>query len=230
MKRYLFWAAIALASVACSVKEEVPSEPADGFKVLTIEAARDDVDTRTSYAGEKTFSWSVGDKISVLCNDGTSDFLQTFTATTAAATSAFTATVPANVNLGPKSSSGYRLAMFPACDDHKYAASWNIQFHIPTERDFRAASGGHPSADVPMFAWGTDGDFYHFANMTGAAKFSFTGITCSAVKFQFTAARHKLNGDFKLYYAGDGQVHIDDASNIRWNTVYTDTDSERTVT
>ena len=230
MKRYLFWAAVAAAFVSCSVREEVPAEPADGSKVLTIQAARSDVDTRTSYAGEKTFSWSVGDKISVLCNDGTSDFLQTFTATTAAATSAFTATVPANVNLGPKSSSGYRLAMFPACDDHKYAASWNIQFHIPTERDFRAASGGHPSADVPMFAWGTDGDFYHFANMTGAAKFAFTGITCSAVKFQFTAARHKLNGDFKLYYAGDGQVHIDDASNIRWNTVYTDTDSERTVT
>ena len=234
MKRQLFWATVSLALISCSVKEVVPPEPVpsegDGYKVLTIQASKDMEGTKTSYADEKTFSWSVGDKISVLCNDGTSDFLETFTATTAAGTSSFTATVPANVNLGPRSSSGYRLAMFPASDDHKYAASWDIQFHIPTERDFRAAGGGHPSADVPMFAWGTDGDFYHFANMTGAVKFSFTGITCSTVKFQFTAARHKLNGDFKLYYAGDAQIHIDDASNIRWNTVYTDVDSERTVT
>lgn len=228
MKRTLFWAAIAMALVSCSVREEMPAETVPEVKVLTIQATRND--TRTSYAGEKTFAWSVGDKISVLCNDGTSDFLQTFTATTAEATSAFTATVPANVNLGPRSSSGYRLAMFPASDDHQYAASWDIRFHIPVERDFREASGGHPSADVPMFAWGTDGDFYRFANMTGAVKFTFSGITCSAVKFQFTAARHKLNGDFKLYYSGDGQVHVDDASNIRWNTVYTDVDSERTVT
>ena len=226
MKRHLFWAAIAAATVSCSVKE-MPADPADGFKVLTIRAGREG--TRTSYADERTFSWSVGDRISVLCNDGTGDFLQTFTATTAAATSEFTATVPANVNLGPRSSSGYRLAMFPACEDHKYAASWDIQFHIPVERDFRAASGGHPSADVPMFAWGTADEVYRFSNMTGAVKFTFTGITCPSVKFRFTAARHKLNGDFKLYYAGDAQVHVDDASNIRWNTVYTDTDSERTV-
>ena len=230
MKRTLFWAAIALALVSCSVREEMPAESVPEVKVLTIQATRDAGDTRTSYAGEKTFAWSVGDKISVLCNDGTSDFLQTFTATTAEATSAFTATVPSNVNLGPRSSSGYRLALFPASDDHQYTASWDIRFHIPVERDFREASGGHPSADVPMFAWGTDGDFYRFANMTGAAKFTFTGITSSAVKFQFTAARHKLNGDFKLYYSGNGQVHVDDASNIRWNTVYTDIDSEKTVT
>ena len=228
MKRTLFWAAIAMALVSCSVREEMPAETVPEVKVLTIQATRND--TRTSYAGEKTFAWSVGDKISVLCNDGTSDFLQTFTATTAEATSAFTATVPANVNLGPRSSSGYRLALFPASDGHQYAASWDIRFHIPVERDFREANGGHPSADVPMFAWGTEGDFYRFANMTGAAKFTFSGITCSAVKFQFTAARHKLNGDFKLYYSGDGQVHVDDASNIRWNTVYTDVDGERTVT
>ena len=232
MKRVLYWAAMALALVACSVKEVVSEEPGEGngFKVLTIQAAKETEETKTSYAGEKTFAWSVGDQISVLCNDGTNDFLQTFTATTAEATSDFTATVPANVNIGPKSSSGYRLAMFPASDDHKYVASWDIQFHIPTERDFRAANGGHPSADVPMFAWGTDENIYRFANMTGAVKFSFTGITCSTVKFQFTAAKHKLNGDFKLYYSGDAQVHIDDASNVRWNTVYTNTDSEKTVT
>ena len=198
MKRCLFWAAVAMALVSCSVKEEVPADPTPvGFKVLTIQAARNE-GTRTSYAGEKTFSWSVGDKISVVCNDGTSNFLQTFTATSAEATSTFTATVPENVNLGPYNSD-YRLAMFPASDDHNYTASWNIQFHIPAERDFREVNGGHPSADVPMFAWGTDKDVYNFANMTGAAKFSFTGITCSTVKFQFTAARHKLNGDFKLY-------------------------------
>ena len=231
MKRYLFWAAMGMALVSCSVKEEISTEPVseEGFKVLTIQAAKDAAETRTSYAGEKTFSWSVGDRISVVCNDGTSNFLQTFTATTAEATSTFTATVPANVNLGPYNSD-YRLAMFPASDDHQYTASWKIKFHIPAEKDFRAASGGHPSADVPMFAWGTDDDVYKFANMTGAAKFSFTGITCSAVKFQFTAARHKLNGDFSLYYSGDAQVHVDDASNVRWNTDYTDIDSERTVT
>ena len=192
MKRSLFWAAVALSLVSCSVKENVPESPdpseENGYKVLTLRASRDAAETKTSYAGEKTFSWSVGDKISVVCNDGSNSFLQTFTATEAAATSNFTATVPSNVNIGPKGSD-YRLAMFPASDDHAYTASWDIKFHIPAERDFRAASGGHPSADVPMFAWGTDKDVYQFANMTGAAKFTFTGITCSAVKFQFTEAQ-----------------------------------------
>ena len=233
MKRSLFWTAVALTLVSCSVKENVPESPdpveENGYKVLTLRASRDAAETKTSYAGEKTFSWSVGDKISVVCNDGSNSFLQTFTATEAAATSDFTATVPSNVNIGPKDSD-YRLAMFPASDDHYYAASWDIKFHIPAERDFRAASGGHPSADVPMFAWGTDKDVYQFANMTGAAKFTFTGITCSAVKFQFTAAKHKLNGDFELYYSGDGKVHIDDASNVRWNPDYAAVESEKTVT
>ena len=134
MKRSLLWTAIALALVSCSVKENVPESPETveetGYKVLTLRASRDAAETKTSYAGEKTFSWSVGDKISVVCNDGSSNFLQTFTATEAAATSDFTATVPSNVNIGPKNSD-YRLAMFPASDGHIYNASWDIQLHIP---------------------------------------------------------------------------------------------------
>lgn len=229
MKKNLFWAAIAIALVSCSV-EEKPLDPvvADGYKVLTIQAVKDTGESKTAYAGEKTFSWSVGDRISVLCNDGSNNFLQTFEATTASATSAFTATVPANVNLGPKSSSAHRIAMFPASDGHVCDNDWTLCFNIPAEKDFRSASGGHASADIPMFAWGTSNDVYHFSNMTGAAKFSFTGISCSAVKFQFTVPGVKLNGSYGLFY--DGGINVDDASNVKWNAASAATDEEKTVT
>ena len=123
MKKTFILAAIA-ASVclwSCAKTEEkpVPTEAEEtqaggvvpeGFKIITIEATRSAEEqadegaqnapvSKTSYANEKTFSWTAGDQISVLCNNGSENFWQTFTAQTSAAVSRFTATVADNVEM-----------------------------------------------------------------------------------------------------------------------------------
>ena len=236
MKKHLFILSAILGAVlsGCSMQEleiikegnqeETPVIP-EGYKVLTINASKD-ADTKTSYAGDVTFSWSVGDQISVLCNDGTDNFWVTFTATTQAASSSFTAIVADGVTTGPMDGT-YKVAMFPASDNHVYEGPWSLKYNLPATRDYRAASGGHVSADIPMFAWGTDTDTYAFSNIAGAAKFTFTNVPASAVKFTFSTASVKLNGTYGLLY---DSIDTDDSSNVKWNAANAGDDSEKTVT
>ena len=230
MKKLLIPAILAILASCAQMEQEASQEPVvpEGYKVLTIQASKADfdADTKTSYAGEKIFSWSVGDKISVLCNNGSSNFWQTFTATTAAASSSFTATVDGTVNLGPVSGE-YKVAMYPANANHVYTGTWSMKYNIPAERDFRAASGGHQEAAIPMFAWGTDSDTFAFSNLAGAAKFTFKGITCSTVKMTFTALSSKLNGAYSLLY---DSINESNSSNVRWNAADAVVASEKTVT
>lgn len=228
MKKNIIWVLGALLAVSCAVQEQqaLTELAPEGYKVLTIKADTG-IATKTSYAGETTFSWSVGDKISVLCNDGSTNFWQTFTAQTAAKASVFKATVPANVNMGPKEDGKYKVALFPASEDHVYTGQDNIAFNIPATKEFRSAQGGHPSADIPMMAWGTASDVYKFSNLTGAVKFTFSGVPTSTAKFVFTAGV-KLNGTFNLFR--DGDIDVDNSSNYRWNPANTDVASEKTVT
>ena len=227
MKKF-FSAALALVvaalAVSCTVNETVTdNDIPEGYKVLSISASNGQPDSKTSYAGEKTFSWSVGDKISLICNNGSENQWVTFTATSAAATSSFTAVVPNDIEMGPLGGSK-KVAMFPASDDHIYNSTSSLYYNIPAVRDQRASSGGHRSADIPMFAWGDENDNYSFANISGAVKFTFINVPCSAVKFTFTAGV-KMNGTFHLYYDNDS-----DASLVHWSAANTDNASEKTVT
>ena len=224
MRKFFIPVFLCILAACAQVELDTPQ----GYKVLTIQATKSEDPTKTAYAGETTFSWCVGDKISVICNDGSANCWQTFTATTAAATSSFTATVPDGVNLGPMGSD-YKVAMYPACNDHVYTDTWNLKYNIPAERDFRAASGGHQESAIPMIAWGTDEDTYAFSNLTGAAKFSFTGVPCSAVKMTYTVPAVKLNGTFSLIYEG-GSIDKSNSSNVFWNVDNAANESEKTVT
>ena len=230
MKKLYIPAILAILASCAQIEKDAPALPEEditpaGYKVLTITAQKADV-TKTSYAGDKTFSWSVGDKISVICNDGTQNLWQTFTAETAAASSKFKATVPAGVNLGPLGSD-YKVAMYPASEGHVFNSTWDLEYNIPAERDFRASAGGHQESAIPMFAWGTDDDTYAFSNLTGAAKFTFTGIPCSTVKMVYTVSGVKLNGTYSLLY---DTIDKADASNVHWNAANAANDSEKTVT
>lgn len=224
-------ALMALVAASChqevevDIPEPVQDPVEDGFKVLTLEASGG-VETKTTYANDKVFSWNVGDEISVLCNDGTDNLWQTFTATTAAATSSFTATVPSNVNMGPVGG-GQKLAMYPAAA-HVYENAWTIRYTIPAVREFREAQGGHRESAIPMFAWGKDNDSYAFANLTGAAKFTFSNVSASHVRFVFTSAGVKMNGSYDLFW--DGGIDPDNASNVQWNAAEAANDAEKTVT
>lgn len=221
MKRIWIPAILALLASCAQMEQEA------GYKILTIQASKAcfDADTKTSYAGEKVFSWSVGDKISVLCNNGSVNMWQEFTASTAAASSSFTATVDPSVNLGPLNPADPKVAMYPASANHQFDGGY--AFNIPAQRDFRAASGGHVESAIPMFAWGTDSHTYAFSNLTGAAKFTFKGLACDAVKMTFTTANVKLNGTYNLVY---DVYDVDNSSNVHWNAANGADASEKTVT
>ena len=207
--------------VACRQEKEPDNLIPEGFKVLSIEAGTA-AETRTAYADEKTFSWNAGDRISVLCNDGQRNFWETFTADASAAVSTFSATVEGNTVLGALD--GTRVALYPASDGHVYDGPDAISFNIPLERDFRAASGGHRESAIPMFAWGNEEEEYAFANLTGAAKFTFSHVGCSHVKFSFlTTTACKLSGTFPLSLDSD-------ATKVRWSAAETQAAAERGVT
>lgn len=232
MKKSFILAAIAAAAClwSCAKKEEKLPPAPEGYKIITIEATRSAEEqgpagapSKTSYAGEVTFSWTAGDQISVLCNDGNENFWQTFTAESTAAVSRFTATVADNVNMGPLDGSK-KVALFPASANHVYTSESDISFHLPAEKDFRSTSGRHASADVPMFAWGDGDDNYAFANITGAVKFSFSGVPTATAKMVFRNTCHlKLNGTYPLSLSSD-------ARNVSWSATSTETASEETVT
>lgn len=240
MKKLLYFCAITAALAACArtsleeinvPNQEPKEEPKEevipsGTKVLTITANKN-TDTKTSYAGDKTFSWSEGDQISVLCNDGTNNLWQTFDVQEAAASSKFKATVAANVKLGALD--GTKVALYPANSNHLFtsATSGNISFHIPAQRDYSVSDGGHHESAIPMFAWGTDEDNYAFSNLTGAVKFTFTNVSCSRVKMVYTVPGVKLNGTYRLLF---DSINKNDASNVHWDAANAADDSEKTIT
>ena len=236
MKRFHFlWTALAtVAFIACTaVNKEEPEiiNPGqeevvpEGYEILTIEASRVD-DTKTAYANEVTFSWSAGDQISVLCNNGTNNFWQTFTVDTPSASSTFTAQAPVGTKIGSLDENPVKIALYPADANHVYTGATEISFHIPAVRDFRSANGGHKETAIPMFAWGDTNDCFAFANLTGAAKFTFVNIPSNTtqVKFLFeNTCDLKLNGTFPLSIATS-------AADVAWSAVETQEPSESAVT
>ena len=227
-KVHILWASLAaLALAACNTTMEIDDTPEafGGMKVLSVKAARGEV-TKTAYADDKTFSWSVDDQVSILCNDGSVNNWETFTATDAAASSTLTATVSDDTHIGALTT-GKKPALYPASDNHEYPDDSDISFYLPAERDFRASEGGHEEAAIPLFAWGNDAQEFAFANMTGAVKFSFSGLSASVtqVKFTFTSAGQKMNGLFPLSGLDAG-----DAASVTWATAPAGSDAEKTLT
>lgn len=235
MKHSIFagFAALALWACQASLVEPVPETPEQpevpevpevpSFKLLTIEAGVPG-QTKTSYKDDEYFSWSPSDQVSVLCNDGSNDEWITFTGQSVAFSSIFTSPlVPGTYEMG--STGGTKIALYPASEYHEYISDTEIRYHLPAVRDFRASSGGHEESAIPMFAFGTSDDVYSFANMTGAAKFTFENIPVAEVKFIFTSTGKKISGTFDLNNVGGG-----DASGVSWSTAAAGDATEKTLT
>ena len=227
----LFVALAALSLWACQVAilepvKDITDSPdtkpvADEFKVVTIVAGKEQ--TKTSYAGETEFSWSVGDQVSVIFNNGTDSHWVPFTTDTAATTCKFTSSsMPLSYEMG--SPSGRRLALYPASDSHVYTSDSDISYYMPAVRDFRASAGGHDETAIPMFGEGFSNDSYTFHNMTGAVKFTFENVPCSEAEFVFTSAGEKMNGTFPLTGLEDH------ASSVSWISGDSTDEAEKRLT
>lgn len=220
---YTIYTALAvMALAACQAKEEaLPREPEvpEGYKTLQINASYQE--TKSTYDGDVTFSWTEGDEISVICNDGAENSWASLMAVTwGSRETTFSAVVEGDVTTG--SLTGTRMALFPASNRHRYTDDSTIDFYIPAERDFRDSE----NTAIPMFAYGNGADAYAFANMCGAIKFVFEDLPdgISEVKLVYQSAWEKLNGLFPLIDLGG------DASAVTWEIASAGSYAERSLT
>ena len=189
---------------ACSkenVNESNIQSDIKGTYEFSIAVNAEEIGTKTSYEGEKTFSWSAGDQISVLFHDSDSnDKFYTLTAQSVNGKDAiFSGTIDSGWEVGA-SDTGDKWALYPA-GNHTYSATAPV-FSIPAEVDFSAT---HFSANLPMYAIGEDdgsgNDFYAFKHVSnvGAYKFTFSNLDVSKVRLvvEQTGSYH-LNGSFQM--------------------------------
>ncbi len=202
-KGFLLIALAATVALAGCKKELAPSAPAkDGFYEFTLTASADNIGTKTSYEDDKYFSWSAGDKISVLFSDGTTDKFFTLTAQAAGASTTFKGNITNGYTLG--AADGNKYALYPANDGHAYTsgAEKPVSFVVPAAVDFTA---GGVSANIPLAALGDADNVFVFKPMCSVVKFSFHNIPAETekVKFKVTAQNtHALSGTFDCKVGG----------------------------
>ena len=225
---YIFAAFCACAVVSCNKDLKVEETPLNdtststettttGRRIVTISAGVD-LMSKTTYADGTTFSWEVGDKISVLTYNSTTDDYkyEDFVATTKAKSSDFTGGLD----------DGYELAdyaVFPA-GSHGFLIDsgydW-IQFNIPSYKDLSSPF----SADLPMIAKKTAG-VYTFTHCSGATKITIDNIPAkyTTVTVSFTTRSDgygvKLSGTFNTRKRSSGFY--------AWDADYAATEAERT--
>lgn len=185
----LFAASVAAFLAVSCVKETVNDNFAQaGMKKVTITACVEEM-TKTTYSEAGVFSWTKGDKISVLGDDKN---FYVLTAEESGAKVEFSGDVPSTVVLTGR-------AFYPADELHACieGAEWDsYKFNIPEYKDLTAAF----SADLPM-ASDTDGDgVYSFKHMTGAALLTFSNLEdYTSVEITVANQTLKISG---LYSAG----------------------------
>ena len=211
-KTLLFFAAaiFAIAAVSCNRIEQVP-ETGDVTVTpqripVTITATVQE-DTKTTYAGGTTFSWTAGDKISVLTYNSSSTTYkyEDFVASSTGASSTFTGSLDPGFAISD-------YALYPASDGHGYVPgdSFPIRFNIPKYKDCSGAA----SAELPMVATKT-GDTFSFTHCSGATKITIDNIpakyTSATISFTTRSDAYgvQISGTFNTrkrssgYYAWD---------------------------
>ena len=206
----LFAALAAAFAVSCNKENPVTETPdtsaPEGMQLVTITASIEGADTKTSYDDAGKFSWTKGDKISVM---GTGYGFYTLTATSDGPTTTFTGYIPEGVELRQE-------AFYPA-DPGTNRTDGSYYFNIPQYKDL-SASG---SADLPMGAYsGTEK--YEFKHITGAALLTFTNFPADVetAEISIVNARLKLTGTFNAYLS---------AGLWTWNSKADVAEEERTL-
>ena len=202
MTRKLFFLAAAVIVIASCTQKSAIEEPS--FYEYEISAASADLGSKTTYAGDKTFAWTEGDKISVLFHKGTDNKFFTFsTKTVDGATATFAGMVESGYEIGA-SDTGAKWALYPA-GAHKYnvGESKLITFNMPAENDLSGtvATNIPLSAKIAADASETTFTFYPAAAII---KIRFTGISkATKVKLLFEEQyTHAVSGDLPMKEGG----------------------------
>lgn len=182
MKKF-FVSIIAIVSVvtlSCNKAEVNVEMPIpEGWHKVSIKADAfipNDDDTKTAYASDRYFSWTTGDKISVLMNNGSVNKFFTLTAASGgSATADFSGPVEDGFDNFGSVADGTKWALYPASDNHEYHEDWTeadaykILFDLPSEVDLST----NFSANIPMKAIGDGSNNYSFKPISATFKFTF---------------------------------------------------------
>lgn len=226
MKKYIFILAITgLVAAACSKEAPTTKEQASevGTYTFVLNASVAGDATKTSYANDKTFSWTKGDQISVMFHNGDDNKYFTLSAVSGGASAKFSGEITNGYTIGASDAEGgAKYALFPAG-----AHGWNTTdhrpiFNIPAVTDFTAA-GAHFSANLPMCAVGDNFGNFEFAHIACAYKYTFTNIDNSITKVRLKVTHnqtHKLSGNFPLNPANKWYAQWADAGSADQSVSY----------
>ena len=193
MKFRKLYTAVLLLAAACGCSRMESGD--EGFYEFALTASAGDPETRTAYENDRIFSWTAGDRISVLFSNGSTDRFFTLTTEDSGATATFKGLIESGYTLG--AADGKKWALYPAAE-HSYT-NGIVYFNQPATVDF---TGSGFSANIPLAALG-DGGSYVFKPACSVVKFSFTDIDAATVQFRVTAQNtHALSGTFPCKEGG----------------------------
>ena len=221
---HLSWLLMAAAVITACEKERVIAEPTveDAPYVYSVKATiSSDAETRTDYDASGKFSWSAGDQISVLFNDGKSNRFFTLTTEESGATATFSGSIEAGYTIGATDGTDEDLkiwALYPASDDHSYEEGANPTFHVQPAVDFTET---HFSANIPMYDQLTAEGAFSFKNLASTYKFTVKDVDPAVNKVKFTVYNQTTYG-----LSGSWPIH---AGEIYLNYEYATPGSEKST-
>lgn len=201
-KIYLLLLMAAAAIVACN-KQPVADEPAvnHGSYVFSINASLSG-ETRTDYDADGKFSWTKGDQISVLFNDGTTDKFFPLTAQSDGATSRFVGTIDEGFTIGASDGTAEDLkiwALYPASENHAYVPGSNPTFYVQPAVDYTEVPF---SANLPMYDVAAEESDLSFKNLACAYKFTVKDLDPAVKKVRFVIynlTTYALSGSWPIH-------------------------------
>ena len=188
MKKVLY-SVLALAglfAVSCNKEMNSPEDANIPTHEVTI-VATGSLDTKTSYADGKTFSWVVRDSVYVYTTDGSAGEFVKFYAKSTAATSEFTGEVKDGYS--PSS-----IAFYPA-ESSPQTLSGKTYTYLPTTY---LEEGRDPYSYTPMVGIAQKDGSFKFSTATGLIKFSFTDLDEKASFVHLKTTGEKISGYFFL--------------------------------
>ena len=234
---YYILSIVGLVAVSCSKETPAIEEQAPNGTYTYILNASVDSDiiaedaTKTAYAGDKTFSWTKGDQISVLFHNGDDNKFFTLSAVQVGSASAqFKGEVTEGYTIG-SSDDGTKWALYPASAKHEYHTDWTeedsykILFDIPREVDLST----NFSANIPMKAIGDSENNFSFNPISATFKFTFK-VAAGISKVKLTVSRssgYYLSG-MMPFRTTDGEYLAFEQRHSR-GTVYGDVSITRSV-
>ena len=219
MKRYFFIMLMMAAAVITSCTKQTLGEEQPKFDsesaTYTYTVSANTVETKSDYDADGKFSWSAGDAISVLFNNGTENKFFTLTLTEGAGTNtaSFSGEIETGYTIGASDGNDADKkvwALFPASENHTYTAGSNPTFYVQPSVDFSAT---HFSANIPMYALNSEEGAFSFASLASTYKFTVNGIKDGVNKVQFKIYNQTTYGLW-----GSWPIHADKYINYGYAT------------